>query len=298
MHQLSSDHRDSWSHYAWRDITKQIPPMLFQGLRTVMEMTLMGLDPFYASMLCSYVMVNDLFYKRNKHMTLPVNLWGHPLAKQINYGFTTSGFFTVADLPTIWNKINFQQIQSTFENPVKSAFLTCYALQNKFSKFFGNSIFGSHIVLEKLLNQSKSLLHEHNSEMLSLTQWEVFFGLMLLSKGEKEMVFKRMLEKCSYLKFREINFKMLSHILILPKVLSAVWKKPDLSHCPWCSGQGTLEHYLFSCIQVVKLRKKILRSNKELMLPWSNCVWCFGALKSKLNPIVWVVNFGIYKTML
>ncbi len=34
------------------------------------------------------------------------------------------------------------------------------------------------------------------------------------------------------------------------------------------------------------------------MLPWSTCIWCFGALKSNLNPIVWVVNFGIYKTML
>ena len=145
-------------------------------------------------------------------MLLPIDLWGHPLSKQINYEFTTSGFFTVADLPLIRNKINFQQIENTFENPAKSAFLICYALQNKFSKFLGNTVFGLHIVLEELINQSKSLLCEHNSEMLSLTQWEVFFGLMPLSKGEKEMVFKRMLEKCSYSKFREINFKMLSHI--------------------------------------------------------------------------------------
>lgn len=34
------------------------------------------------------------------------------------------------------------------------------------------------------------------------------------------------------------------------------------------------------------------------MLPWSSCVWCFGALKSELNPNVWVVNFVIYKAMI
>ena len=68
MHQLSFDHGNLWSHYVWGDIIKQIPSMLFQGLCSVTETTLLGLDPFYASMLHSYVMVNNLFYKRNKHV--------------------------------------------------------------------------------------------------------------------------------------------------------------------------------------------------------------------------------------
>ncbi len=163
-------------------------------------------------------------------------------------------FFTVADLPIIQNKINFGQIQSMLPNKVKSAFLYCYALQNKFIRFFGNAVHGSQIMLEEVVIQSKSLLCANNSEILSLTQWEVFFGLMPLSKGEKEMVFMHMLKKCPFSKFREVNFKILSHILISPKILAAIHKKPDISCCPWCSGQGTLEHYLFSCTKIIKLR--------------------------------------------
>ncbi len=173
--------------------------MLFQGLCSVTETTLLGMDPFYASMLCSYAMVNDLYYRKNKHLTLLVNLWGHPLSKQINHDFTMAGFFTVTDLPITQNKINFAQIQNILSNKARSSFLCCYALQNKFIKFFGNVAHGSQTVLEDVVTQSKSLLHANNSEMLSLTQWEVFFGLMLLSKGEKELVFTCMLKKMPFL---------------------------------------------------------------------------------------------------
>ncbi len=95
-----------------------------------------------------------------------------------------------------------------------------------------------------------------------------------------------------------MNFKILSCILISLKILAAVCKNPDISCCPWCLGPSTLEHYLFSCTKIMNLRTWILKANQNLMLPWSNCVWCFGALKSRLNPVVWVVNFGIYKAMI
>ncbi len=64
--------------------------------------------------------------------------------------------------------------------------------------------------MEELVNQSKLLLCEVHSEMLSLTCWEIFFGIMPLSKAEKEMVFVRMLKRCSFSKFHEINFKILA----------------------------------------------------------------------------------------
>ncbi len=38
-----------------------------------------------------------------------------------------------------------------------------------------------------------------------------------------------------------------------------------------------------------------MQDNINLFGDWSNCVWYFGAMKSKLNPIVWVINFAIYK---
>ena len=85
----------------------KIPSLLFQGLHSITETTLAGLDPFYASMIWSYALVNDLFYKKNKHLDLPINLWGHPLSKHINKVFANSGFMTVTDLPYLHKKINF-----------------------------------------------------------------------------------------------------------------------------------------------------------------------------------------------
>ncbi len=160
-----------------------------------------GLDPFYASMIWSYALVNDLFYKKNKHLDLPINLWGHPLSKHINKVFANSGFMTVTDLPYLQKKINFQAVQCALPIHAKSAFLCCHALQNKFGKFLGSKISGSQDVLEELITQSKNLLCEKNSEMLSLTKWEVFFGIMPLSEVEKEMVFVHMLHKCEFSKF-------------------------------------------------------------------------------------------------
>ncbi len=84
-----------------------IPEGLFQGLCSVPESCLDGLDPFYASMLHSYAYVNTLFYAKNPNTNLPVNLWGNSISKTINLNFTKSGFCTVADLPLCQNKIDY-----------------------------------------------------------------------------------------------------------------------------------------------------------------------------------------------
>ncbi len=121
---------------------------------------------------------------------------------------------------------------------------------------------------------------------------------MPLSKVEKEMVFVHMLHKCQFSKFQEVNFKILARILLSRKILSVVREKNELSRCLWCLGSGSLEHYLFSCVKARETRALILHKNCNLLSPWSTCVWCFGAMKSELNPIVLVVNFGIYKAMI
>ncbi len=128
----------------------------------VPETNLVGLDPFHTAMLCSYALVNDQFYWKNKSLSLPINLWGHPLSKSINKqmvnSFMVMEYFMVADLPLIRNKIDYGQIQKVASEKSHSVFLCCYALQSKFSKYFGNIIAGSHLVLEDLVNQSKNLL--------------------------------------------------------------------------------------------------------------------------------------------
>ncbi len=103
---------------------------------------------------------------------------------------------------------------------------------------------------------------------------------MPLTRAESEMVFMHMIYKCEYTKFCEINFKILAHILVTPKILSHIHKNPSLDRCPWCTAVGTLEHYLFSCHTVVTVQNSLVWDNITLFGQWSKCVWCFGALKS------------------
>lgn len=202
MKHLALDRGFSWSRFAWSNVMRSIPSDLIQGMRCITETTLQKMDPFYASILWSYALVNDLFFQKNKGLELPVNLWCHPKSKQINYALAEAGFCTVADLPLKENKIDFGWIQTCMLDK-KSVFLPCYCLQSKFGKeiLAATNIQGSHLVLEQLVQQSKKLLQDAHSKRLSLSKWEKFFGLMPLSGGEVEMVYRHMLQKCKYTKF-------------------------------------------------------------------------------------------------
>ncbi len=144
--------------------------------------------------------------------------------------------------------------------------MVCYKLQIIFAKHFLNQTPGLHLITDEIVAQSKSLLLHNSSELLSLSNWENFFPL--------------------------------SHTLLTPKILLIIKKNPAIANCPWCSQFGTLEHCLFECLSVKKACSLFERDNKSFLGPWSNCVWCFGALKCKLNLIVWVINFAIYKACL
>ena len=66
-----------------------------------------------------------------------------------------------------------------------------------------------------------------------------------------------------------MNFKILAQTLATPKVISLVQKDESLDKCLWCFGSGSLEHCLFLCKCVDKMRCKIERDNKCLLTPWS-----------------------------
>ncbi len=199
---MALDRGYTWSRVAWDSITKHIPSDLIQGMRCVKETILEGLEPFYASIIRSYALVNNIFFQKNRVLQLPVNLWCHPRSKHINMALAESGFCTVADLPLKNNKIDFGQIQSCMQDK-KLVFLACYCLQTKFGRelLSVTKMHRSHLVLEQLVLQSKKLLLDTHMERLSLSKWEKFFGLMPLSGGVVEMVFHRMLHKCRYTKF-------------------------------------------------------------------------------------------------
>ena len=122
--------------------------MLLQGLQSVPESCLAELQPFYASIICSYCHVNTLFYAANKYLSLPLKLWGHPKSPGINYFMCKADYYTVVDLPIIHNKIDHATLQNKLNksNHRFSAFLTCYQLQCAFGTHLYSSTLGSDLV--------------------------------------------------------------------------------------------------------------------------------------------------------
>ncbi len=218
MKPLTQDAGLTWSHFVWLELIHMIPCDLLQGLQSCPESVLSRMDDFYTNILRSYTFVNDLFYKNNKMLSLPINLWGQPKSPGINMAFCASGFFTVADLLLQSNgkMIDYRAIQNKLNKnkPHTSSFLVCYKLQTLFAGALSSITHRSGLVREELIQQSKSLLCELSSVMLSLTKWELYFHLMPKSKVSVQMVFQRMLLSCKYSKFCEVNFKILARILL------------------------------------------------------------------------------------
>ncbi len=217
MHHLTQDMGLTQSCFIWKDLADKVPLSLTQGLCTLPESSYIGLDTFYAKMLCSYVDLNNLFYEENKqnknksHLDLPINLWGHPNSKKIYCIMTDSGFCVVADLPIANGKIDVVEVQcKVCEHSLsRSIYLACYALKTAFGSSLGNTIMGSHLVHPSLVEQVKELSQNSHSSMLLLTKWEHYFHVMPLSKGEKQVIFHKILKECKITKFREVNFKIL-----------------------------------------------------------------------------------------
>ncbi len=75
MHCLCNDAGSSWSRFVWPDLSVLIPEQLWTGLCLISAVHLVGLDPFYSQMVCSFAMVNDLMYEHFDSSELPQNLW-------------------------------------------------------------------------------------------------------------------------------------------------------------------------------------------------------------------------------
>ncbi len=134
--------------------------------------------------------------------------------------------------------------------------------------------------------QLKELLLQSLSSMLSLTNWEIYFELIPMSLPTMQVIFRRMLQACKYTKFREINFKILAHILLTPKILFIVKADQVLAVCHWYGAIGTLEHILLDCPAVVKTRTCFVIDNKDTLLKWKNKYWIFGTVSTEINQII------------
>ena len=176
----------TWSQFIWLQIDKRIPNLLFCGLQHVPESSVIGIDNFYAVMVRSFAHVNDLFCTKNKDLPdFPINLCSHPKSTKMNILMSELGYNILADLPLDGKKIDHAAVQEKWNNWNKlnksslNCFMICYSLQTKFNKFIGiNSGNGCHLLHPELLNQMKTLLCSATSQVLSLTKWDLFFGIM------------------------------------------------------------------------------------------------------------------------
>ncbi len=101
--------------------------------------------------------------------------------------------------------------------------------------------------------------------------------------------------KCKVTKFWEVNYKILARILATPVVITAVNPNLGTPICFLCSQTPNLHHIMLDCTGTVTLRLFIMDT---LELTWTNKVWIFGTNSTFYNPIIWLLNFTIYKAHL
>ncbi len=118
-----------------------------------------------------------------------------------------------------------------------------------------------------------------------------------LEVPECEQIFQWMLVSCKITKFRDINFKILARILVMPKILASIHKEENITWCAWCGMEGSLEHILLDCPETRGIHK-FLCWNSAIQCNLACKAWIFGTTNPVLNPIIWVTNFVIYKAHL
>ncbi len=114
-----------------------------------------------------------------------------------------------------------------------------------------------------------------------------------MEENESQMIFECILCACKITKFKEVNYKILGRILAMPKLISWVHKEDNLYWCIWCGDEGSLEHILLNCVKTKEVHTWI--QNEYDMPSVKQKHWIFGKSHQFWNPIIWVVNFALYK---
>ncbi len=233
MHCLCKDAGSSWSRFAWPEIATVIPEQLWTGLCSVPEMQIAHLDPFYAHMLRSFAMTNNLMYEEFDTAELPQNLWGGALFSCVPQTQINAGFFTTFNLPVLSGRIDVNEVNSQLapHGLPADSFLKCCTFQTFFASFLNSAAPGTFVSCEELVSRSKLLLQSQSSHILSLDGQVYYLCMVPLDIPHLEKIFHHMLVACKITKFKEVNYKILSRILLTPKLLSRIVTKPELQWC-------------------------------------------------------------------
>ena len=103
-----------------------------------------------------------------------------------------------------------------------------------------------------------------------------------------------MLIHCKITKFWEVNYKILSCILATPVVISAVHKNPVLAKCYWCGECANIDYILLHCHYTKTIHNFVSQHLGEVSLE----SWILGGAGKAFDPVIWVVNFTMYKAHL
>ncbi len=76
--------------------------------------------------------------------------------------------------------------------------------------------------------------------MQPLVSSECVLEIIPMASDESKIVFRDMLVHFRVFKFLEINYKILTRILVTPAVLAAIHRNPALSRCGYCDGREIL----------------------------------------------------------
>ncbi len=131
----------------------------------------MTIQPFYAGVIWSFALVNDLYYQEYDASSLPQNLWCGLVYSGINKHWCTAGYFTIGDLPFDEGRIDVNQVRSVLISIGfnQSPYLYCCAFQQSLKQYEGVS--GTYAPNEDLVLKMKLLLSQCTSQMLSLGKW-------------------------------------------------------------------------------------------------------------------------------
>ena len=177
MNHMCHDVSSSWSQYIWWKIEDIIPFDLIGSVHAINENLLQGLPPFYASMLRSYAMVNNLFYEQNQELELPYNLWYSTVFPFLDKKWCLAGVNNVLDLPITNNQISIGDV-THMVGQAPNVYLRCCTLQGTLMKYRCFLVVGTNLPHPSLLLQMKSLLKKQYSCMLTLARWEEFLGIL------------------------------------------------------------------------------------------------------------------------
>ncbi len=295
MLRLSKDAGSSWSQFAWSNISPIILEDLWAGICSISENVLQKLPPFYANIFWSFAYVNNLFYEQMDTSQLQQNLWFGCVYNSIDWDYYQAGYFMIGQLPNIDGMIDLSELTPQLKKTCCSGspYLKVCAFQQTLGHFLVNGILGTFVFHDQLLLCCKCLLQQATTTPLSLNNWCVRLNILPLEVPEAEKVFRDMLLFCKITKFREINFKILSQILVMPKVISKVKHVENLAFCVWCGEVAMIEYILLWCSETNHLHDHIKSVVKCL---FSDTDWIFGHCKSTINPVIWIINFSIYKS--